>query len=43
MEGDLIRGKNIEKTSLVEEKNSSISGPPKGEVDLRTGTSSYGL
>jgi hypothetical protein len=35
MKGDLIRGKNIEKTSLVEEKNSAISGSPEGQINPR--------
>jgi hypothetical protein len=43
MEGDLIRGKNIEKTSVVEEKNSAISGSPKSEIDLKWNRPPYGL
>jgi hypothetical protein len=43
MEGDLIRGKNIEKTSVVEEKTSSFSGSPKGEIDLGGGRPSHSL
>jgi hypothetical protein len=43
MEGDLIRGKNIEKTSVVEEKNPSFSGSPKSEIDLKWNRPPYGL
>jgi hypothetical protein len=39
---ELING-NIEKTSVVEEKNPSFSGSPKSEIDLKWNRPPYGL